>query len=193
MRNETMPDSAPDMPTEPRLDAAPDNTRDTHARAYLELTLAEAQATVRAYDTKAQIVGIGYTFAINIVARVVPEFPLAAADALWPVLVFWGLVMVPLFLFGYVLYPSRRIAPRVARDGGAPLRQVLYVETARHGSVEALEEAARGADWLRELSFEILKVSRLRELKRGRFIRALWATAAAFAFLAAAQLLGVLV
>lgn len=31
--------------------------------------LAEAQQTVRAYDTKAQIVGVGYIFALGIVFR----------------------------------------------------------------------------------------------------------------------------
>ena len=37
---------------------------------YMEVALADAQATVRANDTKAQIVGIGYVFSINIVVAV---------------------------------------------------------------------------------------------------------------------------
>ena len=35
----------------------------------------------------------------------------------------------------------------------------------------------RASNWMHELSFEILKVSKLREMKRGRFVRALLATA----------------
>lgn len=158
---------------------------------HLGLALEEAQATVRAYDTKAQIVGIGYTFALNIVAGVVPDFPVSDDLSLLPVVAFWGLVMLPLFLFGYVLYPSRKIAPRVAATDSA-LKRVLYIETARFGTVEDLLDAAEQSDWPRELAFELMKVSRLRELKRGRFIRALFVTALSFVFLAAAQLWAVL-
>lgn len=146
---------------------------------FIELALDEAQATVRAYDTKAQIVGIGYTFALNIVAGVTGGFPGIAEAGLWPVVFFWGIVMAPLFLFGAVLYPSRKIAPRVARP--ETVRRLLYVETQRYGDVESFEAALEGADWRHELTFELLKVTRLREMKRGRFIRALFVTALSFA------------
>lgn len=155
---------------------------------YLEVALAEAQATVRAYDTKAQIIGIGYTFALNIVASVAVGIPTAEEKSLLLVLVFWGIVMAPLFLFGYVLFPSRRTAPKVAGGPDRALRRVLYIETSCHGTVEALESAVADCDWLHELSFEVLKVSKLRELKRGRFVRALFATAFSFATLFAFQL-----
>lgn len=154
---------------------------------YLGLALEEAQATVRAYDAKAQIVGIGYTFALNIVANVVPDFPVSDDVSILPVVVFWGLVMVPLFLFGYVLYPSRKIAPKVEGASALALQRVMYVETSRHTTVDGLLDAVESSDWRQEMAFELLKVSRLRELKRGRFIRALFATAASFAFLCAAQ------
>jgi hypothetical protein len=101
---------------------------------HLELALAEAQATVRGYDTKAQIVGIGYTFTLNIVANAGQSFPRAAEGGLLALLLFWGVVMAPLFLFGAVLYPSRRLAPRVPAGGPEP-RRLLYVETARFADV----------------------------------------------------------
>ena len=153
------------------------------AKHYLEIALADAQATVRAYDTKAQIVGIGYTFALNIVASAGGGFPTVATSPLVPVLIFWCIIMAPIFLFGYVLYPSRKTAPKIEGASALGLGRVLYVETARFGTVESLEDAALGCDWIRELSFEILKVSRLREMKRARFIRALFVTAVSFAFL----------
>ena len=159
---------------------------------YLEVALAEAQVTVRAYDTKAQIIGVGYTFALNIVASVATSIPTADDKSLLFVLIFWGVVMAPLFLFGFVIYPSRRTAPKVDGTSDLALNRVLYVETSRHGTVEDLEIAAASGNWLRELSFEVLKVSKLRELKRGRFVRALYATAFSFAFLFAIQLWRVL-
>jgi len=169
----------------------PSSDRSTTLK-YLELALAEVQATVRAYDTKAQIVGVGYTFAINIVASVAEGFPKAESSTLAAVLIFWGIVMAPLFLFGYVLYPSRMTAPKVDSVSDRSLKRVLYVETSRHRTVEDLEKAAASSDWVREMSFEVLKVSKLRELKRGRFIRALYAAAFSFAFLFAVQVWRVL-
>ncbi len=165
--------------------AEPDRDQSLH---FLELTLAEAQATVRAYDTKAQIVGIGYTFTLNIVAAVSDAFPNAGGDALWAAVVFWGIVMLPLVLFGMVLFPSRKIAPKVAGATDLELQRTLYVETARYPSVDALEKAARASDWMHEIAFECLKVSRLRELKRARFIRALVATGVSLATLCALQI-----
>lgn len=44
-----------------------------HAYDLLRDGFNEAQATVRAYDTKAQIVGVGYIFALGIVGQVFDE------------------------------------------------------------------------------------------------------------------------
>jgi hypothetical protein len=154
---------------------------------YLQLALEEAQATVRAYDTKAQIVGIGYTFALNIVAAVIGGLPGSGDTNVAFTGVFWLVVMAPLFLFGYVLYPSRRSAPSVKDTSELGLQRVLYVETKRHGTFDDLLTAAQNSDWRGELVYEVLKVSKLREIKRGRFIRALYTTAFSFAVLALFQ------
>lgn len=159
-----------------------------NALKYLQLTLEEAQATVRAYDTKAQIVGIGYTFALNIVAAVMGGLPGSGNGIPLLIILFWLVIMAPLFLFGYVLYPSRRSAPRVQDTSELGLQRVLYVETKRHGSFDQLLKASQNSDWRGELIYEVLKVSKLREIKRGRFIRALFTTAFSFVVLALLQL-----
>ncbi|WP_139226522.1 hypothetical protein [Sulfitobacter marinus] len=102
-------------------------------------SLEEAQATVRAYDTKAQIVGIGYTFALNIVATVMGGLPGDGNEGPLYVILFWAVVMAPLFFFGYVLYPSRRSAPQVDDDTANGVERVLYVQTARHKTVADLK------------------------------------------------------
>ena len=73
----------------------------------------EGQNSIRAFDTKAQIVGIGYIFTIGIVTKIgaynpnIPEFtPLL-------VILAWVLVMLPIIMFGAVLYPSRKTAPQL--------------------------------------------------------------------------------
>ncbi len=158
------------------------------ALKYLQIALEEAQATVRAYDTKAQIVGIGYTFALNIVAGVMGGLPSTYEGGVLLVVLFWAVVMAPLFLFGYVLYPSRRSAPKVGDTTELGLQRVLYVETIRHKTVADLQSAVKNSDWQAELAYEVIKVSKLREIKRGRFIRALFTTGFSFTVLAVLHL-----
>ena len=146
--------------------------------------------TVRAYDTKAQIVGVGYAFALGIVGGTSDWFPKPVEGGLIPILVFWGIVMAPLMLFGYVLYPTRKTAPKVEGDAAKTLERVLYLDPAQHGTVEAVKSAVSRCNPTDEFVYELLKTSKLRELKRVRFIRALATAAAAFLALFAAHLLG---
>lgn len=156
---------------------------DTDARslAILRDALAEAQATVRAYDTKAQIVGVGYIFALGIVGQIGALLPALPGPSLGIVFGAWTVVMVPIFLFGYVLYPTRKTAPAISRD--TALQHVVYVESGRHATVEGLRAALARCDGIDEYCFEVLKVAKLRELKRRRFLRAMYAAGIAFAIL----------
>ncbi len=163
--------------------------RDQQSLSLLRDSLAEAQATVRAYDTKAQIVGIGYIFALGILGHFEkwmrePSF----ANAVVTTLVAWGVVVLPILLFGYVLYPSRKMAPRLAEKPSVKLEHVLYVDPNKLGSVEDLSSAARRCDPVNEFAFELLKVSKLREWKRIRFLRALFAGGFCFAVIFADHL-----
>ncbi len=152
-------------------------------------SLGEAQATVRAYDTKAQIVGIGYIFALGIVTRVGEALPKTSEINIVYVLVAWGIVVLPILLFGFVLYPSRKTAPKLEHEPTAKLEHILYVDTKKLGSVTELMEAAGRCDPMSEVAFELLKVSKLRELKRQRFLRALFAAGACFVVLFTSQFL----
>lgn len=149
--------------------------------------LAEAQVTVRAYDTKAQIVGVGYAFALGIVANTETWFPKAGDNTLLAVLVFWCIVMTPLILFGYVLYPSRKTAPAIDAGTSLTLEKVLYVDPSKH-DLEGLKTAVNRTNLVDEYAYETLRVSALRDLKRVRFIRALTTAAFSFSILFAAQI-----
>ncbi len=89
---------------------------DKNTLPFLMASLQEVQVTVRAYDTKAQIVGVGYIFAIDIIinlgARVanMPEMGVVKITLAWLVFIF------PIALFGAVLYPSRKVAPRLGEQ-----------------------------------------------------------------------------
>ena len=157
------------------------------ALALFRDSLSEAQATVRAYDTKAQIVSVGYIFTLGLVSSI--EDAIGRTDEVNFVylLVAWGIVILPVFLFGFVLYPSRKTAPQLSGNITLNLQHILYIDSAKHSNVEDLIKAAERADPMHELAYELLKVSKLRELKRRRFLRGLFATGISFAVLFASE------
>ena len=157
------------------------------SEAILKDALSEAQMTVRAYDTKAQIVGVGYILAMGIIARIENLFVKTGDVDFLRIAIAWLVVIVPILLFGFVLYPSRKTAPKVAGDANEPVQQVLYVRSSQYATVSELRYAAKSASYIDELAFEVLSVSGLRDLKRQRFLRALFAAGTSFIILFATQ------
>ncbi len=100
---------------------------DKNTLPFLMASLKEVQDTVRAYDTKAQIVGVGYIFAIGIIinlgARIanMPEMGAVTITFAWLFFIF------PIALFGAVLYPSRKVAPSFG-EKGTHTHRTFYVE-----------------------------------------------------------------
>ncbi len=76
---------------------------DKNTLPFLMASLQEVQDTVRAYDTKAQIVGVGYIFAIGIIFNLgtriadMPEMTAVTITFAWLVFI------SPIALFGAVL------------------------------------------------------------------------------------------
>jgi hypothetical protein len=144
--------------------------------------LAQAQQTVRAYDIKAQIVGVGYMFALGIVFRLGEELPKVQRSDILLVIVGWAIVIFPILLFGFVLFPTRKsVSGNSANDAWS--RGFLYFSPGAHASVDTYIEALSAADELREQTKELFVVTELRELKRKRFLRALFAAGVAFVLL----------
>lgn len=163
-----------------------------NARELLRDSLAEAQATVRAYDTKAQIVGVGYIFSLAIVGKLDELLPAAEKLELEGLFIAWFIVIVPILLFGHVLYPTRKTAPRIEATERDGIQHVLYIDPDKKTSVQEVREASLAAEPINELSFELLMVSKLRETKRHRFLRALYVTAFSFLCFFAFQILRIL-
>lgn len=155
--------------------------------AFLYASLNETQSTVRAYDTKAQIVGIGYIFALGIVFNFAAK--LASPVLLTPtnVALAWIFIVVPIILFGAVLYPTRKIAPALKRTGLED-HGCYYARPGQHSSPEEFLDSIRKSNLEDELAYEVLKVAGLRDLKRKRFLRALWAATISFSVLFVSQL-----
>lgn len=161
---------------------------DEDANAALTASLQEAQNTVRSYDTKAQIVGVGYIFAIGIILELGSRIPGQPPVNILTVCIGWLLIVFPIVLFGTVLYPTRQIAP-VLGDRSSNAKRTLYVNTDYLVSVDRLLEDIEQSDFKVELAYETIKTSTLRELKRRRFLRALFVSLASFIVLFLGQIL----
>ncbi len=141
--------------------------------------LKEVQDTVRAYDTKAQIVGVGFIFSIGIITGFGERLPAMADASALLVALFWIFAIGPVVLFGLVLYPSRSLAPHLETEADS-VRRTYYFRPTESLGLNGFVQDLKACDWLKEIGYEIMKQSGLRELKRHRFLRALWATGATY-------------
>ncbi len=146
------------------------------AEGLLKIALSETQQSIRSYDTKAQICAIGYLLSLNLVLGINQAiFPTKGAD-LWIVVFGWGVMIFPMLLFGFVLYPTRTsIKPSEHQDQSSihKIHKILYIRHERHASVDGISKDALRANPLDEVAFELYQSSNLRDRKRVRFVRAL--------------------
>jgi hypothetical protein len=153
--------------------------------------LREAQSVARAYDNKAQIVGMGYILALNLVLRFGDLLPTHAPIGPMFYAVVWGIVIMPILQFGQVLYPSRT---RVEKElkyktaGGPDVPGVYYVDPDCFPDFRGLVHQALRSDWTSVLAGELLKTSRTRTIKQARFGRGLMMTVVSFIVLGGEQL-----
>ena len=89
------------------MHAGPDEIAREYVDKMLLAALREAQSVVRSYDTKAQIVGVGYILALNLILHFGDLLPTHAPLGPLFFAVVWGVVILPIVQFGDVLYPSR--------------------------------------------------------------------------------------
>jgi hypothetical protein len=157
----------------------------------LHAALHEAQATVRSYDTKAQIVGVGYILALNLVLHFGDLLPTRAPLGPLFFAVVWGVIMMPILQFGQVLYPSRvraekELARKTCAGSAAP---IYYVDPDSFEDLGDYVQQAQRADWTAVLGSELLKTSRARIIKQTRFRRGLMMTVVSFVTLGGEQFL----
>jgi hypothetical protein len=157
---------------------------------FLLASLKTVEDAVKNYDTKSQIVGVGYIFAINVVFTVGAMIPGHFELNLLTFALAWVITILPVILFGVVLYPTRRSAPKL-KDRSTDVNHVFYVRSESAGGVREHLSCVQDSDLELEMSYEILKLSGLRDLKRIRFIRALFASAFGFFTVFLVQLLRV--
>ncbi|OHV75395.1 hypothetical protein [Ensifer sp. LCM 4579] len=171
------------------IDAAPDQNKRDYTDRMLLAALQEAQVTARSYDTKAQIVGVGYILALNLVLHFGDLLPTHAPLGPMFYAVVWGIVILPILQFGHVLYPSRTRAEKelLAKTADGSERRVYYVDPDTFADLKDFVQQALRADWTLVLGAELLKTSRVRMIKQVRFRRGLMMTIVSFIVLGGEQ------
>jgi hypothetical protein len=167
----------------PDLDTSLVSQDVAEAKALLRDGLAEAQTTVRSYDTKAQIVGVGYIFSLGIVGQISALLDRETQIDAIGILISWAVVVMPILFFGYVLYPTRKTTSYSEATKHHNIQHVLYLDPTKKKTIAEVRQASLAAVSLDELSFELLMVSTLREIKRRRFLRGLFASGLSFLLL----------
>lgn len=179
-----------DRPVDARQEHAHSQSGIELAERMLLAALQEAQVAARSYDTKAQIVGVGYILALNLVLHFGDLLPTRAPLGPAFYLVVWGIVILPILQFGQVLYPSRGRAEQDlrAKTMEPPEQRVYYVDPSRFTDVKQFVRRAIEADWLSVLGAELLKTSRVRIIKQLRFRRGLMMAILSFLVLGSEQI-----
>jgi|TARA_B110000967_G_C18788369_1_gene511995 hypothetical protein len=151
-------------------------------------SLHDVQNAIRAYDTKAQIVSLSFIFSLGLITTVGALVPGNPKYSLALVIVSWLLGVAPVIMFGYVLYPSRSMAPKLGSKTDS-LQRSYYLSDQRYHNLDEYIEAFDKSDWKVELIYEIQKNSLLRDMKRKRFVWALSIAGISFSLMFIMQLL----
>jgi hypothetical protein len=156
---------------------------------FLYSALKEAQDNIRTYDTKAQIVGIGFIFTIGMIIKSININFYQVGTLITTVT--WILMLCPIVLFASVLYPTRKLAPSILRNR-KNVNALYYLNPKEIDSVDSFIKQIDNINIENELAYELLKVSVLRDLKRKRFLRAMLFASLSFVTLLAIQIIPVI-
>ena len=153
----------------------------------LNAALSEANAAVRSYDTKAQIAAVGYIFSLGIAGGIQKLVPGEINLTTLKIIVVWGIFMVPILQFGFVLYPTRAsVQEHSDSETGA-----LFLDGKSGINAADLADLVKKCDPVMEYAGELVRVARLRNVKRKRFVLGLSLTMIAYAVLFTSQVIGV--
>ncbi|HEY8098467.1 MAG TPA: hypothetical protein VIE65_20580 [Methylobacter sp.] len=148
--------------------------------------LADVQQTIRAYDTKSEILGVLLTLAIGITNFTRAVNYTGTPKTLLAISSITGLVAI--IFIGLVLSPRRNLFKKVQLGNYTP-SATYFVTDAANGpqhSIPAFVTRALATDWVSELTYEALKLSLVRDYKHLWFRWALWVAGGTFLLIALA-------
>lgn len=147
----------------------------------LKHALQDTQETIRAYDIKAQSLGVLLTVSIGVV-----NFGIAATPfLLLKILAIFASVagLAAIWLLGQVLHPRNEPWKRIQLGTYQPAHTYYLLKPEEQGSlpVSSQSERAVQTDWVAELTYELMKVSAIRNAKHRWLLWSLRTSAVSFA------------
>ena len=144
------------------------NPEDKTTLECLQKVLDETQETIRAYDTKAEVLAVILTLVVGIInfGIVTDSCKVHCAIKLISV-TSMALGIMTLFAVGMVLYPRKNLFQGIDTGEFIP-KLTYYVSFDIVPSFKKLDEYLRQVDttvWKREIAYEVLKTSCIRDYK----------------------------
>jgi len=135
--------------------------------------ISDTQNTIRAYDFKAEILAALITLLIGFIAFFLGHDHHSAFKTTVESLIIAS-AFGTLFQLALVLYPSRKPINSILMGTYKP-SGVFYLSPAsiKSTTVDEMIQSIGKTDWLSELTFELVKISAIRERKMKWFTRAL--------------------
>lgn len=153
------------------VESTPETTPDIRDKVTLEClqkALDETQETIRAYDTKAEVLAIILTLVVGIINfGIVAESCKLHCEIRFLSLISISLGLFTLFAVGMVLYPRKNLFKDIDTGSEKPKR-TYFVSFDFMPSLKSLDEYISQVDitdWKREIAYEVLKTSCIREHK----------------------------
>lgn len=141
----------------------------------LQKIIDETQATVRAYDTKAEILAVILTLVIGVVNFTLVNDVKSVGCLKYMALATTTLGLIALFVNGFVLYPKKDIFKGIQTNNYKPKRTyfVNMESCPTFNNIDIYVDEVDSTDWKHELAYEVLKISLIRDRKHSCFIWAL--------------------
>lgn len=163
----------------------------SYAISNLQHAIEDAQATIRAYDSKAEVLGILLTIAIGITNFTALKYVTHCAKLL--LVASWGVSIVAIFALGLVLLPRKNLFKSIAFGSYTPKGTYFLtgIKSAPQNTVAELATQALATDWVHELTYENMKLSLIRDYKHWWFDFALKTAGVALLLIAVELVIGV--
>lgn len=135
--------------------------------------IADNQGTIRAYDTKAEVLGILLTLAIGITNFTLLQHEISCSK--WILASSWIIGLIAIAALGLVLYPKKDQFKNIGLGNYTPSGTyfLFNLSSTPQNTVTALANKAIDTDWVSELIYENMKLSVIRENKHHWFIYSL--------------------
>lgn len=136
-------------------------------------SIEDAQETIRGYDNKAEVLGVLLTLSIGVTNFSLVN--LGNTSCKYFMIASWCTALLAIIFLGLVLHPRSDLFEKIIFGGYTPKRTYYMgnINTSPTNTVSELASRIAETDWVHELTYEIMKLSLIRDYKKYWFEAAL--------------------